>query len=290
RIGKSILPGLHGLWSIGGFVAAGVGALVVRASLGVPAHFAAVSMVLLAIGQAACYRLPATATPVGAPAGGDEPKPPRFALPSGPVLAIAVIAFCAVFPEVAGQDWAAVYLRRVLGSGHTTAALGYTVFAAGMAICRLYGDRFIRRIGAVPTVRIGAVAGTVGTGLIVWAVNAPLTIVGFGLMGVGIAVVVPLAFAAAGRIGSRTGSAQTGHAIAGVATIAYGAGLAAPGAIGGIASLTSLRASFVVVALLVAAVAAAAGVLRVRSEAGSVGIAPRGPSDEGSIRPKSVSL
>ncbi|HEY2792922.1 MAG TPA: MFS transporter [Micromonosporaceae bacterium] len=260
-MGKSIMSSLHGLWSIGGFAAAGVGALVLRFNVAVLPHFAGVSLVLLVIGQLACLRLPTTAAPQPSE---DEPKPARFALPRGPVLAIAVIGFCAVFPEVAGQDWAAVYLRRVLDSGHASAALGYTVFAAGMAICRLTGDRLIRRIGPVATVRIGALAGTVGAVVIVWAVNTPVTIVGFGLMGVGIAVVVPLAFAAAGRIGARKGSAQTGDAIAGVATIAYGAGLAAPGAIGGIASWTSLRASFILVALLVAIVAVGAGVLRVR--------------------------
>jgi hypothetical protein len=51
-----------------------------------------------------------------------------------------------------------------------------------------------------------------------------------------------------------------------VATVAYGAGLAAPGAIGGLASLTSLRGSFVLITVLVAIVAIAAGVLRSRQE------------------------
>ncbi|MET7426447.1 MFS transporter [Dactylosporangium sp. NPDC005555] len=273
HIGRSIMSSLHGLWSIGGFAAAGAGALVVKADLGVLPHFAAMAALLLLISQVAGPRLAATAADE---VDDGEPAPPRFALPRGPVLAVALLAFCAVFPEIAGLDWAAVYLTRVLDSGHATAALGYTVFAAGMAICRLLGDRIIRRFGAVPTVRTGAVAGTIGAALVVWAVNAPVTIVGFGLLGVGISVVVPLAFATAGRVGSQSGRAQTGNAIAGVATIAYGAGLAAPGIIGGVASLSSLRISFVLVAVLVATVALTAGVLSSATEGGDEPTEPAG--------------
>lgn len=260
-LGKSIISGLHGLWSIGGFVAAGIGALAARQDLGVRTHFLAMAVILLIIGQLAGHALaPAPRVPTSS----DEPASPRFAFPTGPVLVIALVAFCACFAEVAGSDWAAVYLRRVLQAGQANAALGYTVFAAAMAICRLTGDRAIRRIGPVRAVRIGAITGTAGVVLIVLKFDAVLTIVGFGLMGVGIAVVVPLAFAAAGRLGTQPGGARTGNAIAGVATIAYGAGLAAPGAIGAIASISSLRVSFVLVAVLVAIVAASANVLRNR--------------------------
>ena len=77
-------------------------------------------------------------------------------------------------------------------------------------------------------------------------------------MGPGVALVVPLVFAAAGRVG-----AHPARSIAGVAGVAYGSGLVAPGVIGGIASISSLTASFVVVACLVAIMALAAGVLNV---------------------------
>jgi hypothetical protein len=49
--------------------------------------------------------------------------------------------------------------------------------------------------------------------------------------------------------------------VAGVATIAYGAGMAAPGMIGGIANLTSLRVAFTAVAVLAGLVALGGGLL-----------------------------
>jgi hypothetical protein len=80
---------------------------------------------------------------------------------------------------------------------------------------------------------------------------------GFALMGLGIAVVVPLCFAAAGRSGS-----NPSLAIAGVATITYTSGLVAPSAIGMLAQATSLMVSFVLVTLLTCGIAGFAGVLR----------------------------
>jgi hypothetical protein len=93
--------------------------------------------------------------------------------------------------------------------------------------------------------------------IVVLAVNPTATIAGFALIGLGIAVIFPLAFAAAGHADS-----QPARAIAGVATIAYGAGIAAPGVVGGVAALSSLRASFVLITVLVALVAAGARVLQ----------------------------
>jgi MFS family permease len=278
RMGTSIMSSLHGMWSIGGFVAAGIGTAAARADVGARPHLAVMALLLLAVGQLAGAWLPADAVPAGGgavdrvPAGGAVSAGgaaadgvavdrPRFGLPSGIVLVIGLVAFCAVFAEAAGADWAAVYMRDMLGSGHATAAATYGVFAASMAVMRLLGDRVVRRFGAARTVRSGAAGGAAGGALMVVRPGTAGTIVGFGLLGVGIAVVVPLAFAAAGRVGSAGGHAGTGNAIAGVATIAYGSGLAAPGAIGGVADLTSLAWSFVLVTALVVVIVAAAGVL-----------------------------
>ena len=91
---------------------------------------------------------------------------------------------------------------------------------------------------------------------VVLAPDLALGLIGFALLGIGVALVVPLVFAAAGRIGP-----HPARSIAGVAGIAYASGLVAPGVIGGIAAASSLTVSFCVVACLVAIMALAAGVL-----------------------------
>ncbi|HEV7495013.1 MFS transporter [Baekduia sp.] len=248
HLGRPIMSGLHGAWSVGGIVGSAIGVLAAHADLDARIHLGTMAIILVVAGQLAARQLPA-APPVH--------DPPRLAWPSRPVLLIGVVGFCAVFAEGASADWCAVYLRDVMGTGAATAAAAYTGFALAMATGRLTGDRVIARFGAIHTVRTGAAVATAGALLVVVARTPLLGIPGFALIGLGIATVVPLAFAAGGRA-----VPHAGQGIAAVATVAYGAGLAAPGAIGAIADVASLPAAFVVVAMLTALFGLGAGALR----------------------------
>ena len=93
---------------------------------------------------------------------------------------------------------------------------------------------------------------------------------GFGLIGIGIAVVVPLAFAAAGHTGP-----NPSQAIAGVATITYASGLVAPSIIGGIAQASNLTMSFIVVTALAAGLAVFARVLATTQRTAPGDVLPR---------------
>jgi hypothetical protein len=126
-----------------------------------------------------------------------------------------------------------------------------------MAAVRLMGDRVIRRLGPVRTVRLSGVCAVTGAVAVVLAPNLAVGLGGFALLGVGVAVVVPVVFAAAGRVGP-----HPARSIAGVAGVAYGSGLVAPGVMGGIAAGSSLTTSFCMVAVLMAIMLLAAGVLR----------------------------
>jgi fucose permease len=184
-------------------------------------------------------------------------------------LLIGAVGFCAVFAEGASLDWSAVYLRDVLDSSAGVAAGATTGFALTMAIARITGDAVVDRFGAVRTVRASGVIAALGSLLVVVSPNAVVAMIGFGLIGVGIAVVVPLAFAAAARTGT-----NASQAIAGVATITYASGLVAPSIIGGIAQASSLTVSFVVVTALAAGLAVFARVLATRpaTRAGAEGL------------------
>jgi MFS family permease len=159
--------------------------------------------------------------------------------------------------EGSTADWCAVYLRQVTNAGAGLAAASYTLFALTMAVGRISGDLVVRRFGAVRTVRASGVVAVLGGLLVVLARAPAAAMIGFALYGLGVAVVVPLTFAAAGHAGP-----HSAHAIAGVATVSYGAGLAAPAAVGGIASLTSLPGSFAVITALAAMISVGAGRLR----------------------------
>jgi MFS family permease len=251
RLKRSIMSSLHGMWSAGALIGSAGGTLAAHLGADARLHHCIAAAVLTALGLLACQGvLDLRSTP-------DDEAPPRFALPPKSALIIGAIGFCAVFAEGASLDWSAVYLRDVLDTSAGAAAASTTAFTLTMAVARLAGDRVVDRFGAVRTVRAGGVLATLGGVLVVVAPGPVVAMGGFALIGLGVAVVVPLAFAAAGRTGG-----NPSQAIAGVATITYTSGLVAPSAIGGIASLTSLVMSFGLVTLLAFGLVAGANVLR----------------------------
>ncbi|MEU5363803.1 MFS transporter [Streptomyces sp. NPDC005925] len=251
RLGRSIMSGLHGMWSAGALVGSAAGTLAAHLGADARLHHVLAAAVLTVLGATAC------AWVLDLQPAEDEEAPPRFALPPRSALLIGAVGFCAVFAEGASLDWSAVYLRDRLEASAALAAACTTGFTLTMALARLAGDKVVDRFGAVRTVRASGVLAVLGGLLVVVSGHPAVAMAGFALMGLGIAVVVPLCFAAAGRSGPRPS-----QAIAGVATITYTSGLVAPGAIGGLAQATSLVVSFGLVTLLACGVAGFAGVLR----------------------------
>ncbi|GAA5034890.1 MFS transporter [Streptomyces siamensis] len=251
RLHKSIMSGLHGWWSAGALIGSAAGTLAAHLGSDARLHHALAAAVLTVLGLAACqWVLDLKPTE-------DEEPPPRFTLPPRSALLIGAVGFCAVFAEGASLDWSAVYLRDQLGTSAGLAAACTTGFMLTMAVARLLGDTVVNRFGAVRTVRAGGVLAVLGGLLVVVADHPAVAMGGFGLLGLGIAVVVPLCFAAAGRSGP-----NPSQAIAGVATITYTSGLVAPSAIGTLAQATSLVVSFGLVTVLACGLAVLAGVLR----------------------------
>jgi hypothetical protein len=251
RLDKSIMSGLHGMWSAGALLGSAGGTLAAHLGSDARVHHALAAAVLTVLGLVACqWVLDLRPTE-------DEEPPPRFSLPPRSALLIGAVGFCAVFAEGASLDWSAVYLRDRLETSAGLAAACTTGFTLTMAVARIAGDAVVDRFGAARTVRTGGVLATLGGLMVVLAGHPAVAMTGFALMGLGIAVVVPLCFAAAGRSGP-----NPSQAIAGVATITYTSGLVAPGAIGTLAEATSLMVSFGLVTVLACGLAVFAGVLR----------------------------
>ncbi|MFI5758822.1 MFS transporter [Streptomyces sp. NPDC051569] len=251
RIDKSIMSSLHGMWSVGALLGSAGGTVAAHLGTDARLHHLLVAAVLTVLGLIACRRV------LDLRSAPDAEPPPRFALPPRSALLIGAIGFCAVFAEGASMDWSAVYLRDVLDTSPGLAAASTTAFALTMAVARLAGDRVVDRFGAVRTVRASGALAVAGGLLVALAPHPAAAMGGFALLGLGVAVVVPLTFAAAGRSGP-----NPSQAIAGVATITYTSGLIAPSAIGAVADATSLVVSFGLVTLLACGLMAGAGVLR----------------------------
>ncbi|MEV4177313.1 MFS transporter [Nonomuraea sp. NPDC049709] len=251
RLGRSIMSGLHGMWAVGSLAAGGIGTVAAQAGVDARLHLATVSAVLLVLGGLAGRHMYADDSPA------DAPAPRRFALPSRAILPLGVVGFCATFAEGASANWSAVYITEVTDAGPGMAAAGYTIFMFCMAGTRLLGDRVIRLLGPVRAVRTGGAVAVLGGVVVVTARTPVPAIAGFALVGLGVAVIVPLVFAAAGNAG-----ATPGEGVTGVATITYLSGMIAPAVTGWVAGGLSYPAAFALITGVVVVLTLLAQVLR----------------------------
>ena len=248
--GTTILGACHGSFSLGGMVGAGLGGAAAALDVPLALHFGACGV---AFAGAALAQGLGVHTPADRPPEADEDAP-VVALPTGPVAGLAALAFCGLIVEGAMADWGAVYLREVLAASEAVAALGFAAFSACMAAARFGSDFATVRVGDARLVRTGAALGAVGLAVCVTAPVVPLAVLGFGLVGLGFAAVVPALF----RAGSQA-PLPPGVGIAAVASAGYLGFLAGPPAIGFVAEAAGLRVSFGILVALAALVAVGSG-------------------------------
>jgi predicted MFS family arabinose efflux permease len=252
--GRAVMSGFHGLFSVGGLVGAAGMSAMLASGLPLLACALLVSVAIAAIvfsQQASLLRRPIAAN-------GAVTSAFAFRLPRGLLLLIGMLCFVIFLAEGSMLDWSALLLRDFRGTAAASAGIGYACFSVAMAIGRLTGDRLVARLGPVWTVRAGAALAATGfltAALLPWESTALL---GFVLVGLGAANVVPVMFSAAGRL---PGSAPA-VSIAAVTTLGYAGLLLGPALIGVVAHATSLPAALAGVAALLLLVAASAHVVR----------------------------
>ena len=245
--GRPSMSFFHATWSMGAGLGALSGAGAVALGAGVAPHF------LVAGGAAAALALWLARPPWESRSGGAGG--PAFALPRGALLLVGVVAFGSSLGEGAMADWSALFLVEVAGASEARAALGYAVYSVAMVAMRLAGGRVTARLGPVPAARASQLVSASGAALAVLVGTVWAALAGFALMGLGYALIVPLAFS---RAANDPGTSQ-GRAIASVATLGYGGMLLGPVAIGLLASGIGLRGAFGVLALLALATVVPAG-------------------------------
>jgi len=240
--GRPLMSGFHGCWSIGTFAGAGLGALGVATGLSLSSQQLVLGMPALIIaGWLTARMVPDATTPADDRADGD-----RVRRLSRPVLVLGVIAFASMLCEGASADWASVYLRGPLHTTPAVAGLGYAAFSFTMVVVRLSGNRLLIRfrpasilpaLAAIAT--IGFCAGLVGN-------RGIAGIAGFGCLGIGLALIVPTVFSAAGRLPGLS----PGTTIATVSACGWFGFVCGPPLIGQLASVASLSVALGVIPLL----------------------------------------
>jgi MFS family permease len=172
-----------------------------------------------------------------------------------PLALLGLITFCSFVGEGSASDWSAVYMTQELGSSQALGALAFAAFAVTMATMRFLADSLRGRYGKVTLVRAGSLVAAAGMAFGLLVHEPAAAIVGFALLGLGLAAVVPVAFRAAGDLDPRA----TGRLVGRVATVGYVGTVVGPIAIGWLAQATSLRSALGLVVVLAVTIAAVSG-------------------------------
>ncbi|PLZ02406.1 MFS transporter [Burkholderia sp. WAC0059] len=247
---RPIMSSLHGMFSVGGMAGAAAGGALLAHGMAPALHLLLAGALSAVVVVLACPAV-LPPTPHEEQAASASGHGNRWRTPA--LWALGAIALIALIAEGAMYDWATVYMRDVVRATSATASAAYAAFSAGMAAGRFSGDAVRARFGAPQLVLASASLACLG---MIGALLLPYTIpalAGFTLMGLGLANMMPVMFAAAARVKG----VHAAEGLAHVAGLAYFGLLLGPVVIGGVTQATSLPVGLSVVALCAALVALA---------------------------------
>ena len=246
--GRSIMLSFHAAYSLGGIVGASLAWVGARWDLALWVSYLPVVLVLL------------PAALVGSRwyvDGGEEPAPEntrgehatdglKWLLPLCLVMTVAYIGDSTV------SNWSAKYLQDVLGSSEQSATVPYNVYMVTTLLGRVIGVAGVGRFGAGVVVRAGALVAAVGFAVVAGAPGAWVGMLGFTLLGLGLCVLVPQTFAAAGRrAAERGGPGASDAAVARLNVFNYVGFLIGSPLVGALGDAWSYRGAMLVPMVLV---------------------------------------
>lgn len=235
---KSLLSSFHGLWSIGAMSAAGLGGYTMKIGATTTQHFITVAVIVTLISFIMVFYLIRKTKPAG------EQK--IFAWPDKTLWLLGAICFCCAICEGAMADWSSLYYKQVLNDLQRVSTSGYMVFACMMALGRLVGDGVIGKLSYKKALMLDGALITIGLLLATSMPYPVLVLIGFGLIGFGVATVIPIVYS----LGAKTTTMSTSAALAAVSTVGFSGFLVGPPVIGFIAHQTGLRMALMLLALL----------------------------------------
>lgn len=242
RWGAPIMSSFHAAFSAGGLLGSAAGGALAPSGLarqmGLPA-LAVLPLVALAV--------PFLGRGAREPRGRGVP----LALPERAALGLCATALLMFLIEGGMADWSGIYLQ-VAGASPRVAAAGYAGFSLFTMGGRLAGDAAVRVLGARRVVVAGSLLAAAGLGLAILVPRPGTAVLGFGLVGLGVANIVPVVFSAAGRL---RGSPSAG--VATIVTVGYAGFIGGPPLIGAVAAAVGLRGAL---GLLLGAALLVAGV------------------------------
>lgn len=242
QLKKPIMTSFHALFSIGMMLGALCGSLFSQFKIDLPIHFFSIAVGSVAVVFVARYYL------VHDKPLQKDKDTPAFRLPNAAMVSIGVIAFCSMLGEGAMADWSTNYMENIAKASEGLAPLGLSAFALAMTIGRVFGDGARIKFGdRALMIACGLIALT-GLSIFILFTHPFIVIAGFFIVGIGLSVIVPIAYSIAGN----TKDLPPGVGLAMVTTVGYSGFLFGPPIIGFLADIATLRYALLLVGILFA--------------------------------------
>jgi predicted MFS family arabinose efflux permease len=227
--GRAVMSGFHGMFSLGAMCGAALAALMLR--LVIPA-----STQLLSVAAVISCSVFVSSRNMLAQHPLSESAQAHFVWPRGTLLLIGLLICLGMLAEGVMYNWSVLYVTQELLAPQDRAALAYVAFAGATAATRFVGDRVRARMSERAILFAGPALSAVAMLLVLLVARPWMAMVGFALVGAGLATVVPILYNAATRIPGVSRAA----AIASVSSIGYVGFMIGPPIIGAVAHATTL--------------------------------------------------
>ena len=223
----------HGFFSLGGLLSGGIGGYFLSESI------APIDHLLVVMGIVFLSNLILMKYYVKIMAENEEQD--GFSLKKlRPLIGLGVISFLVMASEGAIVDWSALYLEKISKAPLSWLGLGFTAFSGTMALGRFFGDAISLRLGSKAIIILGSAVAVLGFGTVL--LEGPIWVItGFGLVGLGLSVIIPELF----RLGGKTKGIPSGQGISFISGIGFFGFLLGPVLLGFLAEYASLKLSFV---------------------------------------------
>ncbi|MEV6134119.1 MFS transporter [Streptomyces violaceusniger] len=203
--GRSIMLGFHGAYSLGGIAGASLAWVGAHWDLPLPTLYAPLVATLVPVALIASRwyvdrQADRQADHLTAHQADDQADDHGAAVSMRALLPLCLVMAFAYIGDSTVSNWSAKYLEDVLHSSEQLATVPYNVYMVTTLLGRSFGDFGVRRFGAVAVVRAGALLAGAGFAVVAAAPSPWVGMGGFTLLGLGLCVLVPQTFAAAGRL------------------------------------------------------------------------------------------
>ncbi len=215
RLGRTVLPQFHAVFSIGAVLGSLLGAAMAQLGVSLLAQFTGTAVValvwrLLAIPHVVLDSLPprelAARASTGGPADGVAGAGARRggglrtalgAWRERRTLLVGLVVMSAALSEGSASDWLALAVVDGFAQPESVGAVMFGVFVGAMTVVRFLGTRLIDRYGRVAVLRVSGLVSLSGLLLFGFATDLVVAGIGVAAWGLGAALAVPIGIAAA---------------------------------------------------------------------------------------------